>query len=402
MENEIKDQTMNKSTYLIISGFLSFGYFNYFLSVDILFFLLIFWIIWGFYHFPGYSNLYSNKNRGIVFLFFILFFMSSLTPIFRYNQNIISTIITMRGNLVILLLLTLFKIKPSEADFYYAFKILATTAIGLTVLAYLFPCFFVSEETIRNLQIRQSRGSTDFIVAWPGSAAVVFYFFMTLGRLIERPEKNDFLWCTLCMAYIFIMQNRSTLIGTVPFYIYGLLKAEVRYKKIIIALAVLSVGGFIYNIVLSLIEESTNQLNDDSYNRWQAVSFYLFEQKNNLYTILFGQGVPSANSEFLEYIMDVSRKRLAIISDIGLLGSYFFYGISTVGFLYYFVFMGIFERKIPLYVKFYCLWILFVPTIHLFAQGMAFGGTVKLLLIIYLIIYYTDRINCSSQTLYKY
>lgn len=389
---------MNKSTYLIVSGFLSFGYFNYFISVDILFFFLLLWIIWGFYYFPGYSNLYSNKNRGIVFLFFILFFMSSLTPIFRYDQNIISTIITMRGNLVILLLLTLFKIKPSEDDFYYAFKILAITAIGFSVLAYLFPHFFVSEETIRSLHIRQTRGSTDFVVAWPGSATVVFYFYMTLGRLIEHPKKNDFLWCSICMAYIFIMQNRSTLIGTAPFYIYGILKADIRYKKSIIALIALIAGGFIYNIISSLIEESTNQLNDVNYNRWQAVSFYLFEQKNNLYTILFGQGVPSANSEFLEYIMSTSRKRLAIVSDIGLLGSYFFYGISTIGIIYYFVFKGIFKKNVPLYVKFYCLWILFVPTIHLFAQGMAFGGTIKLLLVIYLIIFYTDKTNDKYRT----
>lgn len=390
---------MRKSTYLIVTGILSFGYLRFFMSFNILFFFLILWIMFGYYYYLGYSNLYSNKNRSIIVFLFILFFMSSLTPMFRYNQDVISTFIAMRGNLVILLLLTLFKIKPSESDFYRAFRILSKIAICLTLLSYFFPHFFLSEEKITYKYLMQSRGSTDLVVAWIGSSAIVFYFYMTLGRLIEHPRKNDFLWCTICMIYIFLMQNRSTLIGTAPFYIYGILKSNIRYKKMFIAMTILIAGGYIYNIILSLVEESTSQLNDDNYNRWQAISFYLFEQKNNLYTILFGHGVPSVNSEYLKYIMDVAMKRMTIISDIGLLGSYFFYGITTVGIIYYYVVKGITNKKTPLYVKFYCSWILFVPTIHLFAQGMAYGGTVKLIIVIYLIIYYTDRSSNNCRML---
>lgn len=120
------------------------------------------------------------------------------------------------------------------------------------------------------------------------------------------------------------MQNRSTLLGTAPFYLYGLLKMDIKYKRIIIAIIILTIGGLIYNILSSLIEESTTQLNDSKYNRWQAIYFYLFEQKNNLYTVLFGNGSPCTGSEYLQYINRAVTTRLAILSDIGLLGSYFF------------------------------------------------------------------------------
>lgn len=386
---------MSKSTYIIISGLISFSFIPVklfpFFTRDVQLILMLIWSIFGFYYYPKYSDLYTNKNRNIVFLFFILFFFSSLTPVFRYNQDFIATVIAMRGNLVIIFLLTLFKIKPKEEDFYASFKTLSIIALILSILAFFFPHLFLSTKTLYNLNIRQSQGSTDILAIWLGYPAVIFYFYMSLGRMIQKSNKNDFLWCTICMLYIFIMQNRSMLIGTIPFYIYGLIKADIRYKNLIIILIALTMGGFIYTIVSSLIQESTEQLNNSNYNRWQAVSFYLFEQKNNLYTILFGQGVPCANSSYLEYIRDAQNNRYAIASDIGLLGSYFFYGISTLIVIYYFVFLGIFKKAIPLYVKFYCLWILFVPTIHLFAQGMEFGSTIRLLFIIYLVVYYKEQ-----------
>lgn len=325
---------MNKSTYLIISGLISFRFIPLklfpFLTLDVQLILMLIWSIWGFYYYPNYSDLYTNKNRSVVFLFFILFFFSSLTPVFRYNQDFIATAIAMRGNLVIIFLLTLLKIKPEEEDLYASFKTLTIIALALSIIAFFFPHLFLSTQALYNLSFRQSQGSTDILAIWLGYPAVIFYFYMSLGRMIQNTGKDDFLWCTLCMLYIFIMQNRSMLIGTVPFYIYGLIKADIRYKNLIIMLIALAMGGFIYTIVSSLIQESTEQLSNSNYNRWQAIDFYLFEQKNNFYTLIFGHGVPCANSNYLEYIRNAQNNRFAIASDIGLLGSYFFYGFSTL------------------------------------------------------------------------
>lgn len=384
---------MQKSTYLIISGLLSLNYFSGFLSNDILFVLMMIWTALGFFYYPGYSNLYTNKNTGIVFAFLILFFLSALTPLFRYNQDLISTLIAMRGNWIVLYLLTLLKIKPTEEDFYKSFKVLSIITLIISIAVFFMPQLFFDLSAIKRLSIRQLRGSTDILVAWPGSAAIVFYFFLTLGKSIQNNTKNDFTWCTICMLYIFLMQNRSTLLGTAPFYLYGLLKMDIKYKRIIIVIIILTIGGLIYNILSSLIEESTTQLNDSKYNRWQAIYFYLFEQKNNLYTVLFGNGSPCAGSEYLQYINRAVTTRLAILSDIGLLGSYFFYGLITMMLFYSIILKGIINKNIPQSIRFYCLWILFVPTIHSFAHGMAFTGTVKLLVVMYLILYYSSELE---------
>lgn len=158
-----------------------------------------------------------------------------------------------------------------------------------------------------------------------------------------------------------------------------------------LAIIVLLAGGMIYNIISSLIEESSAQLGDTKYNRWQALYFYLIEYKNNIYTIIFGNGSPCAGSTYLEYLNQAVTKRLAILSDIGLLGSYFFYGLATMILFYSIIFKGIINRTVPLSVKFYCIWIILVPIIHSFAHGMDFTGTVRLLFVMYLILYYSSN-----------
>ena len=115
--------------------------------------------------------------------------------------------------------------------------------------------------------------------------------------------------------------------------------------------------------------------------------------KKFIYTILFGHGVPCANSDYLKYLQDAQNNRYAIASDIGMFGSFYFYGITTVCLVYYYVIIGIIKKNIPLFVKFNCIWIVAVPTIHSFGHGMAITGTIKLLLIVYLIIYYDNKYN---------
>lgn len=382
---------MQKSSYLIISGLLSLKYFKSFISNDLLFLLMMVWVFFGFFYYTGYSNLYTKKNIGIVFAFIVLFFLSALTPIFRYNQDFISTLIAMRGNAIILFLLTLLKIKPTEEDFYKSFKVLSIITLFFSVIAFFIPQLFFDKGQLYNLYVRQLRGSTDILVAWPGNGAMILYFFLTLGKSIQNSTKKDFIWCSVCMLYILLMQNRSTLLGTVPFYIYGLFKVDIKYKKLMLAIIVLLAGGMIYNIISSLIEESSAQLGDTKYNRWQALYFYLIEYKNNIYTIIFGNGSPCAGSTYLEYLNQAVTKRLAILSDIGLLGSYFFYGLATMILFYSIIFKGIINRTVPLSVKFYCIWIILVPIIHSFAHGMDFTGTVRLLFVMYLILYYSSN-----------
>ena len=155
---------MKKSTYLIIEGIISFGFLKNnllpFINNDILLLLALAWNFWGFFYFKGNGVLYTTKNITWVLSIMLVFFLCTLYPTFHYWQPYLSTLVAMRANLIVLFLLTLLKISPSEEEFIYSFKVLAYIALVFGVLAFTFPFLFVSKEDILRLIQRQKTGSS--------------------------------------------------------------------------------------------------------------------------------------------------------------------------------------------------------------------------------------------------
>lgn len=388
---------MSKSTYLIISGFLGFGFLRNgifpFVTPDLLLVLMFGWSIIGWMLFYQENSPIFNKNIYWVLSFFVFFFLSSLSPLFIYNQDLVSTFIAMRANILIIFLATLLKIYPSEEDIFKAIKFLAMVALIMAVLVIVFPQWFVDMETIKRLLQRQKMGSTDIAVMWPGSICAVLYFYILLQKIRECPTLTNAFWCCVFMGYILLMQNRSTLICALPFFVYTFVKTDIRYKNWILSICCIIVGTYILDILSELIEETRNQLSDSNYNRWQAIYFFLLEQNNNLYTILFGNGVPCKGSPYLNYIFEAQTKRLAFISDIGLLGTYFYYGLVMIAVIYRFILIGVKNASIPIFLKYYCWWLLLIPTIHNFCTDYG-PSMIRFCLVFYMIIYYEYKYGC--------
>lgn len=397
---------MQKSVYLIISGLLCFGFFknNLFptLTPNVQFFIMLAWSIWGWLYYKNPNEeLYNLQHIKWAVVILILFFLSSLTPLFRYNQDLFSTWIAMRTDLLALYFITLLKISPDEEDIFKSFKFLGILAVAMAVLVALSPNLFVDKEMLLRLIKRQKEGSTDVVAIWPGSACAVFYFYILLQKMSEQATLKNFALCTIFAGYIFLMQNRSTMLCAIPFYLYVLLRTDIKYKSVIITMILLVSSTFLYNVVDGLINETQNQLSNAKYNRWQAISFFLLEQKGNLYTMLFGNGVPSNGSSYLAHIMQAQRNRLAFVSDIGLLGTYFYYGLAMMFVIYKFVWKAIRLNGMPIYLRYYCWWILLVPTIH--SLGLSNDlSLVNFSLIFYLVTYYENKskngcIDTNSQ-----
>ena len=121
------------------------------------------------------------------------------------------------------------------------------------------------------------------------------------------------------------------------------------------------------------------------------MEYYLFERSYGFYDTLLGNGRPSAGSVYLYELVRASKTRLAIISDIGLLGTFFFYGLAMMLFIYRFVLAAILRRNMPLYLRLYALWVLLVPTIHNFGTGTTCSGMIMFSIFFYNILLYEDR-----------
>ena len=316
------------------------------------------------------NNLKLNtfNNRKWVYLILALFGLSIIYPVITSDQTVINTLIALRHTLPIFFLFTLLKIAPGEDDLEKSLSFLGKFALVMGVIAIIFPEWFVDNEKLRDFRFDPGN---DLTIIWPGFRMAVLYFYILIGKLWHSSKYKDLIWTSVFILYIIIVQNRSTLICAVPFFCLAYIKSNIKYKWVIFAIVFVSISGYILTILGDLIEETQRQLGDTSYNRWQAIQFFLLEQNDNLYTFLFGHGIPAKGSSYLDSLLSAQNMRLAFISDIGLLGTYYYYGIAMLIIIYRFVFIGIFNRKMPIYVRLYSLWLLFVPTIHLFGVGYA-------------------------------
>lgn len=336
-------------------------------------------------------NLNTFNNRKWVYIIIALFIVGSIYPIISYSQSVIGTAIALRHNLSILFLLTLLKIEPSEKDLEISLSVLGKLAIVMGGVAIIFPGWFVDNERLQNFNYSEGN---DLTLVWPGFRMAVFYFYILIGKLWNSSKYKDLLWAAVFMLYILIVQNRSTLICALPFFCIAFFKSKVRFKWIIFTIVLVCVSGYIFSILGDLIEETQLQLGDQNYNRWQAIQFFILEQNDNLYTFLFGHGIPAKGSSYLNSLLDAQETRLAFVSDIGLLGTYYYFGAAMLIVVYRFILTGVFNRKIPVYMRMYSLWLLCIPTIHLFGVGFA-PDMLLFVLYFYMIDLYKNR--CTNE-----
>ena len=393
---------MKKSTYIIILFLLSLGYFDYVLLTefvkDIL--LLLTWL-WGAL---GFLLFYKRKrnpiniyaNRKYTYLFLAIMCISVLYPYIVYEQAIIATLLAQRENYSIIFLLVFLYIHPLEQDFYVALRFCSYLTIGIMLLSVVFPEFFITTERLEYLEHRQSKGSTDIITADPGAGLLLFYFLFQISKILKTPRTKQIIEVVFLFLIIVLMQNRSRLIFAVPVFLYVFLKFKTQNKGlywIVLGLLISSFSGLIYKIASNLWTESLNQLVDQDYNRWQAVSFFLIESKVSIFTLLFGHGISASGSDYLKIMENAQQKRFAYISDIGLLGSYFLYGLSFIALTVSFVFKAL-KKYQPFYIKSFAWFIILVPTIQGFGV-LDSGATILYSMFFYLVIYHIKYYKLS-------
>lgn len=405
---------MKKKTYLLILFVFSFGllsniFTSNILTKDVSFLITIIWCLIGFFYFPyqNKNNLNTQKNRNTAWILLTAMLVSMFIPWVNYNQSIIDTFFSQRFNYIIVItLLIFFRISPTDKDFLYVIKFCAYASMIGYIISIIYPRFYMSAEAVNSLlEGRKESGSTDIGFACPGYPLVPFYLFYKIEEILKKASLYDIIEASIFMLYIVAVQNRSTIIGTLPFYCLGILfmkSSKKVFLLIFILTIIITIVPFLNHIYETLSQETQTQLEDTNYNRWQSVSLYLFEMKNNLITILFGNGVWSKSGTYLSMMVNAQENRGTYISDIGWLGAYFYYGLIPIIILLKFAIKAIIKKAIPLYIKFFSIWLIIIPTIHPYLMLTTVGAT-EFAMYFYLIIYYTrnrktynKQIPCSN------
>jgi hypothetical protein len=386
---------MKKSTFLIILFILAYGYLEYlpFIKINSDLNLVLQWLFMFYalvrYHKYSTNPLNISANKKYVSLFIVLMVISSLIPFFEYNQSILSTLLAQRQNYNILFLFVLLYIHPTPRDFFIALRFCSFLCLVIMILSIFFPEYFLDSKKFDSFSMRANRGSKDLITASPGINLVFFYFLIKIQSWFTFRSQKNLKEIVFIFIMIFLLQNRSLLLITIPIFIYSVIKLKSKYKFLtwfIIFIIFIFISNYLLSIFDSLWEESISQFENKNYNRWEAISFFILEPEFNFLELIFGHGVPSKEGDYLDFIQTAQNNRNAYLSDIGLLGTFYLYGLAFIIPIYLFVFKAL-KKQQPKFLKFFALYVLFVPTIQRFGN-LSSDAAIFYSMFFYLVIYY--------------
>jgi hypothetical protein len=389
---------MTKKNYLLILLILSCGFLEDGATVslfdkDILLVAQWIWCVIGIMVYRNQANnkLNTPKNRKYVLWFLLIMIISTIAPYYEYNQPIENTLISQRANYSISVLLVFLYVHPSLKDVFYAVRITGFLSVFILVYSIIDPNLFLTQES--KDQIAQF-GTTDFGIAGllPGFDLLRVSFYFTAYRLIvsTKTSMKEIFVLFLLIGAIIVVQSRQTLIITIPIFIYTIFKIKKSFNKsAIIFISFLSIVislPFLTYMYDTLLNESKDQLGNTDYNRWQALYVFLLEWKTDVFNFFFGHGGPSTNSIYTDKLLKLGEQRGAMAQDIGFLGSYFFYGFLFIALNYYFILQGFLNKKMPLYVKFWCFGFILIPVYQNWGM-FSNNSAVVFALLIYLVLY---------------
>ncbi|MDD4972358.1 MAG: hypothetical protein PHT07_23260 [Paludibacter sp.] len=397
---------MTKFSYIFISLLFAVNFWN--LSIvlnvlppDIILVLSWVWILSGIYFF-NYSHrtiaLNSGKYKNTAYYILIGVLISVFSAYAFGRQGIMTTLIAQRTIYTFISLPVMLFVQPEEEDIVKALKWISIGTVIVWVLVH-FKTDLVKldKQSLEQFEIEKQDLSSKLEFYVNGIYFVVLYLYIKMNEYIKNFSWKVFIEATLLLAFIFLYQNRSMLIGVVPLFIYSLVKFRSTSKiYILIVLTVLLIAGVIYtsDIWLALINTTQSNLNETDYNRWKALAYYFYEYSHSWFCYIFGNGFPSGGNSQMGNLMWSNFTKGIFASDLGMIGMWVDYGLIPLIAIYSILAKILKHSYYPMYLKFIGLHILFVPTIfHFWANpGISF-----FVIIIYLHAYYSELNRKSIQ-----
>lgn len=241
---------------------------------------------------------------------------------------------------------------------------------------------------------------------------IVFMLFYSINKWSLTKKKSYLCLIILSVVYIFLSLTRQIIFLSLLLGVILYISKQSIYKKILVVFISILVYTYvlpkipIYNSLVELSEIQAEENHNGEENiRITAWRFYTYEYQENIFTAIFGNGVPSLGNskwgdEFQKTIYFEYGGNGCFTSDVGWAGFYWNYGIfATLG-LICLLLKAIFCKKSKdnKYLTYWCVFI-FLTSI---TSGPIIIGKqiISIMTILYLI--FCSRINTKNRKVYNY
>ncbi len=290
------------------------------ITVGFIFLALLVYAFWG----PNKERIKAHFRIPIILLLVAVLISAIAAEVF-HGQNLSLTFYQQRHMYAFLFYFLLLYMAPKPEwliDVLFYFGVFG----GLFFLAQylLFPTL------ITDAKVFLGRGTVRMNL--PGTYYMHIAFFISADRFFTTYKKKYGFGMIVLLLVAFLSAFRSTLAAyaliTTAFI---LLNTKVRNKALLFGLYAMLVtaGGFAFNSILMEMKESAERetAQGTSYIRVRAAGYFLAKNEENKMTYLTGNGEPTERSPYGRKLAILSLVSGFYLSDIGIVGFYFKYGL---------------------------------------------------------------------------
>lgn len=338
-----------------------------FLSASVWLILQIAYLLWGYIHWSRLEYKSFGKYYLRAFKWIGVGIILSMIPAWLYyDQSFFASIIAYRRQFLWLAIPVLLRIAPSEDDVIGALKMMVLLMWGVLILRMFAPSLLYIDADM--LEKYQTTGYYGYIL---GFSLVVIPMYYYIGRIKDEGLSNikTLFWIIICYAFLFAIKNRSILFSSSVVILIYLLRMRSRNKPIIIFLAVLAIGLFMYatsDAWMTLLNRTQVNIADENYNRNIAYTYFLTEANSHFLQYVFGNGFISTHTSPL--VLNLHSRGI-YNSDVGFIGFWNEFGILPIIAFIYMSMLAMYDKAVPSYVGMIGLTVLLcAPTISYYGH----------------------------------
>lgn len=311
---------------------------------------LALWMVYGLrtYRKADHGLYRKEYNKPTWFILGAVFF-SMIPAYLYYGQSILTSVVAYRAQYFWLFIPVLLYIRPNAQELIKTLNTFACLyAIALIIRNYVASSlFYISEKVLENWAYYE-----DEVMLIPGYVLLLIPYYYYCDKIKNSgATTRNIMMVMFFFIVFFISENRSTLFVAALVLGYVILKKKSHYKFLFLLCAstvVVIMAYFTADVWLSLFRETTEQLDDEDYNRVKAFAYFVFQANENWVTAIFGNGFLSAHtSSKMQDLMELGIYN----SDLGMIGYWNQYGIIPVVTFLVYIWRSFRAKWCPFYVK---------------------------------------------------
>lgn len=290
--------------------------------------LIVAYLIFGCIKYRKRQRIKFDGKYNYLKWIFVGILLSMIPAYLFYGQPITQSLVTYRTQYLIFTIPALFVISPRFEEIVKSLFLFSFLLLGANLLVkFNHSLFVISETKIEHLSMI---GELNVLSRVAGIEYITIPFFYFLQQVKEKFTTKSMVKVLFLLFVMFIVENRSTLFPAILFTLYTFIFIKSKYKPIIwFAISAIGILFVMHNldVFTSLIEETTEELGDQDYNRNKAWEYFIYMYSPHWLCYILGNGFLSAHySPLMLLLMEEGIYN----SDVGFIGYWNQFGIIPI------------------------------------------------------------------------